>query len=206
MIIRLQAFRRLKNQNSYDSCIQKSVEMGLENLRWEFGELLVTRARRVDAVPLLSIHREVLEERSFFMTQPEEFSLDMEKKTELIQQYLKDENSIFLVAKSQRMPLGFLTLTAGKPLLLRHCASLEIMVAEKCRRQGIGRLLMTAAMEWAQNHPVIEKVKLAVFADNKVALDLYEKFGFQEEGRRIREYRLADGSYRDDILMSAWVG
>ena len=36
--------------------------------------------------------------------------------------------------------------------------------------------------------------------------NLEKKFGFQEEGRRIREYRLADGSYRDDILMSAWVG
>jgi RimJ/RimL family protein N-acetyltransferase len=41
-----------------------------------------------------------------------------------------------------------------------------------------------------------------VFAHNARAVALYRKFGFEEEGRRLREYRFADGSWRDDILMA----
>jgi RimJ/RimL family protein N-acetyltransferase len=89
---------------------------------------------------------------------------------------------------------------------MRHCAKLEIMVAERSRGQGVGRRLMSAAMEWAVAHPTITKVGLSVFSENVRATKLYREFGFVEEGHRVREYRLEDGSYRDDVLMYRWVG
>ena len=40
-----------------------------------------------------------------------------------------------------------------------------------------------------------------MFADNTRAVELYRRLGFEEEGRRVREYKLADGTYRDDLLL-----
>ena len=51
----------------------------------------------------------------------------------------------------------------------------------------------------------MEKLSLSVFSDNDRAIALYEASGFGIEGRREREYRLADGSYRGDVLMSRFV-
>jgi ribosomal protein S18 acetylase RimI-like enzyme len=180
--------------------------MGLEKIRWEHGELVVARARKVDAVSILSIHREVLAEGDFFITTPEEFHLDADSQIERISRFLDSTDALFLVARVHRVPVGFLTLQPGPLARMTHCAKLEIMVAKRSRAQGIGRKLLSAAMEWAVAHPIITKVGLSVFAENQSAAKLYREFGFVEEGRRIKEYRLEDGSYRDDVLMGCWVG
>ena len=46
----------------------------------------------------------------------------------------------------------------------------------------------------------IEKIELQVFASNRPARALYRKFGFRQEGRRVRGRKL-DGKYDDVILM-----
>jgi len=46
----------------------------------------------------------------------------------------------------------------------------------------------------------IEKIELQVYASNRPARALYRKFGFAQEGRRIRARKL-DGKYDDGILM-----
>ena len=46
-----------------------------------------------------------------------------------------------------------------------------------------------------------EQVELGVFEDNPRAQHLYEKHGFQEQGRMLRAFRLKDGTYRDEIQM-----
>jgi RimJ/RimL family protein N-acetyltransferase len=40
-----------------------------------------------------------------------------------------------------------------------------------------------------------------VFTHNTAAIALYRKFGFVEEGRRIRQYRRASGELWDSIIM-----
>ena len=40
-----------------------------------------------------------------------------------------------------------------------------------------------------------------MFEDNPRARHLYEKLGFQEQGRTLRAFRLKGGTYRDEIQM-----
>jgi RimJ/RimL family protein N-acetyltransferase len=40
-----------------------------------------------------------------------------------------------------------------------------------------------------------------VFAHNSAAIALYRKYGFREEGRRIKQYRRASGELWDSIVM-----
>jgi ribosomal protein S18 acetylase RimI-like enzyme len=49
---------------------------------------------------------------------------------------------------------------------------------------------------------MLQKLSLAVFADNSPAIGLYRSLGFIEEGRRIGEYREEDGRLRDDLIMA----
>ena len=88
---------------------------------------------------------------------------------------------------------------------MRHTGKLEIMIDRHARGHGIGRVLMEACMQWAKFNPSIEKLGLSVFTTNARAIHLYEEMGFKEEGRRAREYKMRDGSYRDDVLMYCFV-
>ena len=82
----------------------------------------------------------------------------------------------------------------------RHVAFLAMAVAATWRRKGIGAALLSEALRWARSAR-IEKVTLGVYASNGVAVALYRKFGFVEEGRLVRQSKKAHG-YEDEILMA----
>ena len=65
---------------------------------------------------------------------------------------------------------------------------------------GVESALMTAALRWAEEFG-LEKVTLEVYPHNEVAIALYRKFGFVEEGRRVKHYRRANGGLWDSIVM-----
>ena len=73
-------------------------------------------------------------------------------------------------------------------------------VARDWRGRGVGSELMAAAIEWAREHD-LHKLSLSVFAHNDAAIALYRKFGFVEEGRRVKHYRRSNGELWDAIDM-----
>jgi ribosomal protein S18 acetylase RimI-like enzyme len=73
-------------------------------------------------------------------------------------------------------------------------------VAREWRGRGVGAALMAAAIEWARSRE-LHKLCLGVFAHNEAAIALYRKFGFVEEGRRVKQYRRASGELWDSIEM-----
>jgi RimJ/RimL family protein N-acetyltransferase len=78
--------------------------------------------------------------------------------------------------------------------------ALDPPVAAVHRRRGIGRALLTRAVDWARGTGVT-KLELHVFPHNRPALALYEQFGFVREGYRRRHYR-SGPEYVDAILMA----
>lgn len=82
----------------------------------------------------------------------------------------------------------------------RHLAELAIILAAELRGSGLGRALMTTAIEWARAVGVT-KLCLNVFPTNEPAVSLYRSLGFEEEGLRRHQVLMPDG-YRDVIAMA----
>lgn len=76
-----------------------------------------------------------------------------------------------------------------------------LAVSPSARGRGIASLLIEAAIEEARRRGV-RKLGLRALSTNSVALTLYDRHGFVEEGRLIDEIRLPDGSYVDDVWMA----
>jgi RimJ/RimL family protein N-acetyltransferase len=62
---------------------------------------------------------------------------------------------------------------------------------------------MDAGLAWVRTSGV-RKLTLGVFATNEVALRLYRRLGFPEEGR-LRGQVILDGVPVDEILMALWL-
>jgi diaminopimelate decarboxylase len=109
-----------------------------------------------------------------------------------------------LVAVAGGRVIGHIVVSRERHPVMRHVATLAIAVAKDRRRQGVGASLLSAAFAWARENG-IDKLLLSVYPDNAVAIALYRRFGFIEEGRLARQSRRSYGDV-DEILMSVWIG
>jgi RimJ/RimL family protein N-acetyltransferase len=75
-----------------------------------------------------------------------------------------------------------------------------MVVARDWRGRGVGSALVAAAIKWARERG-LHKLSLSVFAHNSAAIGLYQKFGFVEEGRRVKHFRRANGELWDALEM-----
>ena len=79
-------------------------------------------------------------------------------------------------------------------------AEIGMHVAKEWRGRGVGTALMEAAINWARAKG-LHKLSLSVFPHNVAGIALYRKFGFVEEGRRIKHMRRQSGELWDLIDM-----
>ena len=77
---------------------------------------------------------------------------------------------------------------------------LGMLVARDWRGRGVGSALVAAAVDWARDRG-LHKLSLSVFTHNEAAIALYRKFGFVEEGRRVKHFRRANGELWDSFEM-----
>jgi len=161
----------------------------------------IRTVRMEDAIALLEIQREVVEEGDFFISVSEEFKKTLEQQSEWIKNILENERETLLVAEMDGEIVGWIVFTTQDRKRLSHTGSMGIMIKKEKRNLGIGKLLLEELLSWAELNPLIEKVSLGVFSTNQKAIALYKSMGFVEEGRKIKEFKFSDNEYVDDILM-----
>jgi ribosomal protein S18 acetylase RimI-like enzyme len=147
----------------------------------------IRAALDADRVPLAMLFAAVAEERDGIATEP---PVDVEARAA---SWLLDGT---LVAVSDEAIVGSLHIQAS-----RHgFGDLGMTVARDWRGRGVGSALLAAGITWARERG-LHKLSLAVFPHNAAAIALYRKYGFVEEGRRVAQYRRANGELWDAIDM-----
>lgn len=143
--------------------------------------------REEDRLPLAELYAEIAAERLWIGGEP---PVDIEKR-----------------AASWHVDGGFVAVADGRPVgqlfvMKSHHGFGEIgmMVAREWRGRGVGLALMEAAIAWAREQG-LHKLSLDVFPHNEAAIALYRKFGFVEEGRRVKQYRRRNGELWDGVEM-----
>jgi RimJ/RimL family protein N-acetyltransferase len=108
--------------------------------------------------------------------------------------------AVFVAEAEEGTVVGRLSIARDQHPASRHVADVGLMVSQSHRRRGVGRALLSAAVEWARAQDV-HKLELHVFPYNEAAIALYEQFGFVREGYRKQHYRRGD-EFVDAILMA----
>ncbi|HLN60598.1 MAG TPA: GNAT family N-acetyltransferase [Symbiobacteriaceae bacterium] len=96
-------------------------------------------------------------------------------------QCVADPNAPKLCAEVDGRVAGTIMLWVGKGAQ-RHTGYLGMMVHDAYQGRGLGKKLMAAMLDLADNWLLLERVVLEVFPDNERAIHLYRSFGFEQEG------------------------
>ncbi|MDV2581789.1 GNAT family N-acetyltransferase [Alkalibacillus haloalkaliphilus] len=171
----------------------------------DVSRIIIREGLTKDAEVTLEIQKEVIKEKDFLVTAEEEFVRSVEDHNKWIEKLLDNECETFLVAEAGGQVVGWLAFQSPNRKRVMHTGSVGMMVDLRFRGKGVGRTLLASLLEWAKQNPTIEKVNLAVFSSNVKAIDLYKKFGFEEEGRKVKEIKFENGHYVDDLLMTKFV-
>ncbi|RZL35737.1 MAG: GNAT family N-acetyltransferase [Rubrivivax sp.] len=111
-------------------------------------------------------------------------------------------SELVLAACIDDKPVGLAGLhPVGPAVRRRHAMMLGITVAKAQHGQGVGQALMSGLLDYADNWAQVLRIELTVYHDNARAIRLYERHGFQLEGRH-PAYSLRNGVYVDVLAMA----
>ncbi|MEN6309768.1 MAG: GNAT family N-acetyltransferase [Anaerohalosphaeraceae bacterium] len=169
--------------------------------------LLVRPAVREDTAEVMEFFASAFAQDSEMLAiydeSPESFT--MEALWRRLSRYQTANSGILLTAWLDDKVIGIAEISCDMQAAGAYSGRVGVCVLTEYRGVGIGSALMYSLIGWARNHPTLEMLTLSVPADNRIARLLYEKTGFQEEGRLTKATQSANGQFIDAIMMYKFV-
>ena len=119
------------------------------------------------------------------------------------EEFIRSTKEHLMVAEVDGRVVGMAGLVIPAMARQRHTAGVGIMVHTDYQGRGIGRALMEALLDIADNWLMLKRVELSVFTDNERAVRLYESLGFVVEGTK-RYAAVKNGVHADEYLMARY--
>jgi RimJ/RimL family protein N-acetyltransferase len=162
--------------------------------------LIVRTALEADAPAIHELFRAVYGETEFLSRYRDEVPDSFELVTKRVKGHLEADKSLFLVATFDDRMVALANLAWQDLRHFNHAAELAISVLKEFWGSGVGRRLMQALIDWADDRGLL-RVHLEVAANNQRAIRLYRGFGFEVEGR-LRAQRKHGNAFVDGLVMA----
>lgn len=165
-------------------------------------EVLIANPSTTEAPELLQAMQRIIKESRHLLVQSDEFNITPEIQEKRIKDYNDHPDALYLIAKVQDKIIGGLDFKVAARRRMAHQGMFAITMLPEFKGKGLGRLMMNEMIQWARANPRIETLRLEVHAKNVNAFALYQKLGFEIEGREISALKFDDGTYDDVITMA----
>lgn len=175
---------------------------GETSFKDKLGRTVVLRnARPEDSADLIRYLKTTSGETPYLIREPEEITITEEREKQFIQARNDDERELLLVAFIDGRHIGNCSLMRIAPYKrYSHRCSVAIALYQEYCGYGIGKTMLQAVLDAAKSAGY-EQAELEVMAENKAAVAMYEKLGFERFGTFPDNMKYADGSCMDAYWM-----
>ena len=153
-----------------------------------------------DAQQFLELNHKLDDETKWMLLEPGERTNTAEQTRNRIEHTLKQDNEAVFVVEVENTLVGYASVIGGHLNRTKHKASVVTGILQEYAGKGIGSRLFDSLMLWAKESP-LRRLELTVMTHNERAIALYQKFGFQIEGRQEGSLMI-DGVLVDEFGMA----
>jgi RimJ/RimL family protein N-acetyltransferase len=172
------------------------------NIQLKDGKVVTIRAAVVaDAEKLLNTIKEYVPESEFIPKLENELTMTTKQCEDWIASFIQYDNSLLLVAENNNKIIGNIDLTGNRRKVMEHTAVIGMGILSQFRNSGLGTAFITAIINWSKANPILELIWLQVYSQNELALGLYRKMGFVENGVTPGFFKHKN-RYYDNLTMS----
>lgn len=119
---------------------------------------------------------------------------------EKIENLLSNNSDRIFICFLENILAGMLGIHFMQRKKFKHRASIGINVLKKHWGLGVGKALLSKAIEYFNSNKELTKLELEVRSDNNRAIKLYKKFGFKIKGEIAQYFHVNDISYSGYIM------
>lgn len=169
-------------------------------------EIILRTAEEDDAEKLIDYLKITADETPFLIRESDEITLSIKEEQDFINAKKDSENELLMIAEIGGRHIGNCSLMSiGGYKRYRHRCDIAIALYKEYCGLGIGKAMLEIILDIAEQVGY-EQAELEVIADNKSAIDLYEKLGFKIYGTFPDNMKYKEGSYADAYWMMKKLG
>ena len=161
---------------------------------------IIRTIEAADAKSFIQLQEDIFSETEFMYNIPNELELTVQQLRKDQNYWKKLKNRTILLCIVEGAFAGYAIIHGYKHSKVKHAASVHLAVKAEYQRQGIGQTLMEEVENWSKERE-ITRLKLSVMTHNNHAVQLFEKMGYQHEGKRNHSVMI-NNSFFDEYIMS----
>ncbi|MFD0898622.1 GNAT family N-acetyltransferase [Loigolactobacillus binensis] len=165
-------------------------------------EVTIRAAKPADAKPLLTLMRQLSQETPFLLTDETDLTSSVTAEGAQLTALAHSPNNLLLVAVLDGELLGMARVAASAAPEIQHIGEVGVALLQEFWGYGLGTALIEEVQAWAQANSVIRRLELTVQQRNQRAYQLYQKLGFQVEGKTARGFYDAQAGFQTLIRMA----
>ena len=158
-------------------------------------EVVLRNAEVSDAAALIDYLKITAAETPYLIREPQEITITPEQEIDFIESKIAARRELLLVALIDGKHIGNCSLMSIAPYRrYAHRCEIAIALYQAYCGCGIGKVMMQTILDVAKKAGY-EQAELEVISDNKAAIALYSKLGFEKYGSFPDNMKYSNGAY-----------
>lgn len=164
-------------------------------------EIVIREAIFEDALAVQKAMSEIAEETDFLTFTKSDMSLPKELMASQLEQISLSDNNLLLLALANEDIIGIASVRGESYPSVAHVGEVGICIYKDYWGMGLGQMMLEEVKAWSEELDVIKRLELKVQVRNESACHLYQKVGFQIEGRSPKAVLSSENEWEDVYVM-----